>query len=77
MEGVVVDRRELKVDRDLLVLEVDECQFGEHPFLDVPKVLCTDTHKNSRLSKHEGASMSDLHCEEKGGDETYQSCTLQ
>lgn len=54
MEGVVVDRRELKVDRDLLVLKVDVCQFGKHPLLDVPEVLCIDPHKNSRLSKYEG-----------------------
>lgn len=39
MEGVVVDRRELEVDRDLLVLEVDVRQFGKHPLLDMPEVL--------------------------------------
>lgn len=53
MEGVVVDRCELKVDRDLLVLKVDVCQFGKHTLLDVPEVLCTDAQKYTRLSTHE------------------------
>ncbi len=77
VEGMIVYRRELKVDRDLLVLEVDVRQFGEHPLLDVPEVLCTDAYKNWRLSKHEGGSMSDSHCGEQGRGETDRSCTLQ
>lgn len=77
MEGMVVDRRELKVDRNLLVLKVDVCQFGEHPLLDMPEVLCMDAYKNSRLSKHEEGSLSDSHCEEKGRHETDRSCTLR